>query len=73
MEKYSDDDDVDTRNMQKEWAGVGLYGMMYDTTKGRGVTERTLAYIKERVMERTSILKRQRGARDIDIDEKSVS
>ena len=59
--------------MQKEWAGVGLYGMMYETTKGRGVTERTLAHIKERVMERTSILKRQRGARDIDIDEKSVS
>ena len=59
--------------MQKEWAGVGLYGMMYETTKGRGVKERTLAYIKERVMERTSILKRQRGARDIDIDEKSVS
>ena len=55
MEKYSDDDDVDTRNMQKEWAGVGLYGMMYETTKGRGVKERTLAYIKERVMERTSI------------------
>ena len=59
--------------MQKEWAGVGLYGMMYETTEGRGVTERTLACIKERVMERTSILKRQRGARDIDIDEKSVS
>ena len=73
MEKYSDDDDVDTRNMQKEWAGVGLYGMMYETTKGRGVKERTLAYIKERVMERTLILKRQRGARDLDIDEKSVS
>ena len=45
-----------------------MYGMMYETTAVRSVTERTLVCIKESVMERTSILKRQRGARDIDID-----
>lgn len=60
MEKYSDDDDVDTRNMQKEWAGVGLYGMMYETTKGRGVTENVGLYQRESHGENIDIKKTAR-------------